>query len=78
MLWNQPLSLNLIGMKTKVQELIDKFFMRGSEHRLCTITGLAGMGKSALAYHVIQLVQERVILDGGVVNVRCRSLKDMD
>ena len=45
---------------------------------MCTITGLGGMGKSALGRYCIRLLQERVVLDGGCVYVNCRGVKEID
>jgi Cdc6-like AAA superfamily ATPase len=73
-----PPSVNLTGMVDNVQLLIDNFFMRGSGNKLCSVTGLAGMGKSALARYAVSLIQERVLLDGGCIYVNCRGIREID
>ena len=73
-LWDKAPSHNtLIGYQDVRQQLIEEFFSRtkAQENRLVRIIGFAGVGKSALARHTVNYVQERGFTDGGCIFVDC-------
>ena len=74
MLWDLPPKPFIVGMNHITQQLIDDFFALKSKRRICSLNGFAGIGKSALARHAINYVQERILIKGGCIYVNMRSV----
>jgi nucleoside-triphosphatase THEP1 len=68
----------LIGYQEQSQCLISDFFARTGTERFLTITGFAGVGKSALASSTIHYIQDRNILGGGCIYVNARGIHDFE
>ena len=70
-----PLS-TLIGYEKERQILIEEFFVPKDKNRLYSITGCPGVGKSTLARHTINFIQERKFFEGGCIYVDCNNIKE--
>ena len=60
-----------IGRATLQAKLVDEFY-KEKRNRWLVLSGKAGTGKSALALHTLNWIQDRGLISGGVVYVNCR------
>jgi hypothetical protein len=73
LLWDKaPQVKGFIGYQDLRQKLISQFFASTAENRLVRVTGPPGIGKSALARHTVNYVQDRGFIDGGCIYIDCR------
>jgi hypothetical protein len=79
LLWGKaPNVLGFEGYQDLKQKLITKFLSPKVATRFVRCIGQAGVGKSALARHTVNYVQERGFLEGGCIYLNCRYIDDLE